>query len=189
MNAKDKMANKKILGIAIAGLLIVIVGTYSIMNSLLAKPEEEVPAVVDIIDEEIEEIEEVEETGILAPLTGMAVEQQIAKRPIAITIENSPAARPQSGLREADVVYEVLAEGGITRFLAIFQQGEADMIGPIRSARDYLAYMSHDFDGVFVHIGGSPGGYAYVNQKSVANIDAFYIGSGEFWRTKDRIAP
>src|SRR5262249_16737537 len=66
---------------------------------------------------------------------GAAVTGLPLGRPLAVMVENHPAARPQSGLSEADTVYEVLAEGGITRFLAIFRVDNAPVIGPIRSAR------------------------------------------------------
>lgn len=59
-------------------------------------------------------------------------------RPVIATINNHPAARPQSGIASADVVYEMLAEGDVTRFLALFQSEIPDSIGPIRSARSIL---------------------------------------------------
>jgi len=178
--------NKKLIAVIIVVMLVVGMGAFVIINSMLDKPEdEEVPVVV----EPTGETDIKEATSIIAPLTGLSVVEELIRRPLAVTIGNSPQERPQSGLKEADVVYELLAEGGITRFLAVYQQGNAENVGPIRSARDYLAYLAHNFDGVFVHNGGSPGGLAYVEQPSVVNLDAFYIASGEFWRTKDRIAP
>lgn len=188
MKGEKKMSNKNIVAIILVLALVIGVGAYSVFNNMLNKPLEEETNAQEQVEPAITDEEE-KEPAIIAPLTGLAVEEKITRRPLAVTIENSPAARPQSGLREADVVYEVLAEGGITRFLAIYHQGDAKNVGPIRSARDYLAYLSHDFDGVFVHVGGSPGGLAYVEQKSVDNLNAFYIASGEFWRTKDRVAP
>ena len=76
------------------------------------------------------------ETRVVAPIAGTLVASDIATRkPIAVVIENHPDARPQSGLNKADLVYETFAEGGITRFLAIFQTQEHKEIGPVRSAR------------------------------------------------------
>lgn len=71
------------------------------------------------------------------PLTGQDVPAKVdVERPaIAVKVENSPEARPQSGLEEADIVIEEIVEGGITRFMAIFHCGEANHLGPVRSAR------------------------------------------------------
>ena len=71
------------------------------------------------------------------PLTGVETSRStdIARPPLAVKIENSVAARPQAGLEAADIVYEELAEGGITRFLVIFHCSDASSVGPVRSAR------------------------------------------------------
>src|SRR5216683_8017562 len=61
---------------------------------------------------------------------------------LAIMVENQADARPQSGLTNADVVYEALAEGGITRFIALYLSGDAPVVGPVRSLRHYFAFMA-----------------------------------------------
>ena len=68
----------------------------------------------------------------------LGVQQEVEGRAVAVMINNHPAARPQSGLNKADIVYEVLAEGDVTRFLAIFQSEQPDNVGPVRSARELL---------------------------------------------------
>src|SRR5947209_4943254 len=75
-----------------------------------------------------------------SPFTGESVGQSVAnRRPIGVMLDNiSPDARPQSGLSQADMVFETLAEGGITRFLAIFHDHDAGTIGPVRSTRLYF---------------------------------------------------
>src|SRR6185312_8758095 len=60
--------------------------------------------------------------------------------PLAVMVENSPDARPQVGLDKADIVYEALAEGGISRFLALYLTQDAEAIGPVRSTRHYFVY-------------------------------------------------
>ncbi|MEI6156728.1 MAG: DUF3048 domain-containing protein, partial [Atribacterota bacterium] len=78
-------------------------------------------------------------TGDLVAPSGIIDRKSpFSKRPISIIIENAPQARPQSGLSKADIVYEIMAEGGITRFLAIFGEENADNVGPVRSARPYF---------------------------------------------------
>ncbi len=89
------------------------------------------------VDEEVEVEEEVPQT-VASPLSGVEVDPSVASRQItSVMIENSGEARPQSGLLEADVVFEAIAEGGVTRFLALYQAGAPQAIGPIRSARPY----------------------------------------------------
>jgi len=85
-----------------------------------------------------------------------------ARRPMAVMIENHTDARPQSGLASADVVYEAVAEGGITRFLAVFYCGAAAadvLAAPIRSARVYFVNFASEYGAapVFVHVGGANG--------------------------------
>src|SRR5579884_1064101 len=73
------------------------------------------------------------------PLTGENVGSSIAhRRPISVTIDNYLSARPQVGLQNASVVFETLAEGGITRFEAVFLEHDASMVGPVRSTRIYF---------------------------------------------------
>lgn len=77
--------------------------------------------------------------------------------PYAAVIENSIDARPLSGINEANIIYEVQAEGSITRFLALYANDQKiDKIGPIRSARPYYAELSDEYNPLFIHFGGSP---------------------------------
>jgi hypothetical protein len=81
------------------------------------------------------------------------------RRPLGIMIENSVDARPQSGLSTADIVYEAVAEGGITRFMGIFYCNAAlsgnIMIAPVRSARIYFVNLIAEYDGLYNHVGGA----------------------------------
>lgn len=92
----------------------------------------------------------------LPAITGELVQPELARRrPLAVIVENHPDSRPQSGLLEADVLYETLAEGGITRFLALYQSREASRIGPVRSAREYFAEIANGWGAIYAHVGGS----------------------------------
>ena len=86
-------------------------------------------------------------------LTGLELASaELANRPVTgVMIENSPDARPQSGLTDAGIVYEAIAEGGVTRFLAIYQESQPQYIGPIRSARPY--YLDFILEYFFVNLG------------------------------------
>ena len=76
---------------------------------------------------------------IPSPLNGLEVrgidEENVERRVIAVKVDNHPEARPQSGLQDADAVYELLVEGGLTRFIAMFLQSDSEYVGPIRSVR------------------------------------------------------
>jgi len=125
-----------------------------------------------------------------APLTGLAVEAPVTQRPLAVMINNAPAARPQSGLSQADIVYEVLAEGGITRLIGIFQsQAGIEKIGPIRSIRPYLIRLGESYGGVLVHAGGSPEAYSIIQKQGKQDLDEIGNAGAFFWRAKDRKAP
>lgn len=97
--------------------------------------------------------------------------------PLAVVIENYPDARPQSGLSKADLVYETVAEGGITRFLAVYQTQKAESIGPIRSARTYFAEIANELGAIFAHVGGNSDVLENLKQNvysQVVNLDQFF---------------
>jgi hypothetical protein len=103
-------------------------------------------------------------------------------------IENSPDARPQSGLKQAGVVYEAIAEGGITRFLAIYQEAKPQLIGPVRSVRMYYVDWAAPYNASIAHVGGSAAALAEVRNGSYRDIDQFFNGA-YYWRATDRYAP
>lgn len=118
-------------------------------------------------------------------------------RPLGVMIENHQESRPQSGVLFADVVYEAVAEGGITRFLNIFYCQDAGIIGPVRSARTYfLDFISEYGDyPLYAHVGGAntdgPAdalsqiegyGWAVYN-----DLNQFSIGYPTFWRDQNRL--
>ncbi|MGG4144304.1 DUF3048 domain-containing protein [Paenibacillus algorifonticola] len=126
-----------------------------------------------------------------APLTGVGRQTEALERPIAVMINNLKPARPQSGLSNADVVWEVLAEGGITRLVALFQSTDAitDSIGPIRSIRPYLINIGESYGAVLAHAGGSNDAYAILQQQKKPYLDEISNAGAYFWRSKERKAP
>ena len=108
--------------------------------------------------------------------------------PIAVIVENQDQARPQAGLDQADVVYEALAEGGITRFLAVYATHDPEVVGPVRSARHYFVHRVREFSAPLIHIGASPQGYAALRAAGVTSMEGGQ-GSAVFWRSRDRRAP
>ncbi len=135
------------------------------------------------------DLKEKVETRVPAPLTGELVDPAVLlKRPTAVVIENHPDARPQSGYLDADIVYETLAEGGITRTMAIFHSKESDEIGPVRSARPYFVEWATEIGALFAHVGGSVDGEEMINRLGTADLNQFSNGD-YFWRASDRYAP
>jgi len=107
---------------------------------------------------------------------------------LAVMVENQAAARPQSGLPQADVVYECLAEGGISRFVAIFLSGDAPVVGPVRSLRHYFAFLAADYGADLIHIGASPEGFAWRDAMNLGKLDES-AGDPGVWRVGGRPVP
>lgn len=83
----------------------------------------------------------------------------VSKRPYVIMVDNHPRAYPQTGLNQAAIVFEALAEFGITRYMAVYFPGitpEPTTVGPVRSARAYFVEWAKGLRGVYVHAGGAP---------------------------------
>lgn len=118
----------------------------------------------------------------------VASKADLSKPVTAIMIENSPDARPHSGLKQAEVVYEAIAEGGITRFLTIFQQHKPQLVGPVRSLRMYYVDWLAPYQASVAHVGGSHASLQEVRNGKYRDIDQFFNGSS-YWRANDRRPP
>ena len=118
----------------------------------------------------------------------VASKADLSKPVTAIMIENSPDARPHSGLKQAEVVYEAIAEGGITRFLTIFQQHKPQLIGPVRSLRMYYVDWLAPYQASVAHVGGSHASLQEIRNGKYRDIDQFFNGSS-YWRANDRRPP
>jgi len=131
------------------------------------------------------------------PLTGEFVTQEeydsiMQYLPMAVMIENLSSVRPVSGLSRADLVFEALVEGGITRYMAVFHSQDVDEILPVRSSRAYYLDWMKPLDATYMHIGGAVSSNPLANAlpriasegiKSYGNIN------GTWWRRSDRVAP
>ncbi len=126
----------------------------------------------------------------VAPLTGLPDPggQSLTRPLLSVKIENSPEARPQTGLDVADVVYEQVAEGGITRFLAMFNSAIPDVLGPVRSVRAMDPDVVWPLGGIFVFSGGAAPNVALIHQAPVNTIDENNAGDA-FFRDRARRAP
>jgi hypothetical protein len=134
------------------------------------------------------------------PLSGRAAEPlpmlargTVLHRPLTVMIDNHQDAVPQSGFGRAAVVFEALAEGGITRFMMVFHSNHTlpESIGPVRSTRLYYAQWAMGFDAIHMHAGGSPEGLALIESSTeTVNADALYRSGGAyFYRSNVNVAP
>ena len=159
--------------------------------------------------ESVSEVPETEPSPINGVLhTEETAEVFASRRPLAIMINNHTAARPQSGLSKADLVYEAVAEGGITRFLAIFHAQDAEKVGPVRSARIYYEDWAAEFHAWYAHWGGAymdtadkanqsnpnfaftcnpeADAYAKINRINLPSLDQMWLGNTAYWRDNSR---
>lgn len=121
------------------------------------------------------------------PLTGVALAEPMLDRPIAVMLNNAKGAMPQHGVSQADIVYETLAEGGVTRCMGIFTNvAQVEKIGAIRSARLYFVQLSQAYDAAYVHAGGSPEADAYLKNLKGMDLHAG-LSATHFYRDQDRL--
>lgn len=118
------------------------------------------------------------------------------QRPIAVMIDNVEAAWPQSSINDAYIVYEIIVEGGQTRLMAVFKNSNADVVGPIRSARHYFLDYALENDAIYAHLGWSPQAQSDISSLKINNINGLYYDSGKartgsstYWRDTKRLAP
>ena len=124
------------------------------------------------------------------PLTGLPMEPEYeGLRPIAIMLNNLKAAQPQLGISQADIIYEVPVEGGITRMLCLYQTVEGvDIVGSVRSARPYFVELVLGHDAIYVHAGGSQEAYSNLSSWGVDHMDGVRGADDAqiFWRDAER---
>ena len=158
-------------------------------------------------------IEVGEPREIESPINGLLYTKSQAeifmnRRPLAIMINNHVQARPQFGLSEADLIYEAVAEGGITRFLAIYYAKDSDKVGPVRSARIYYLDWAAEFNTFYAHWGGAfmddddrahqddptyaftchpdADAYAKINRIGLPSLDQMWLGNTAYWRENNQ---
>lgn len=120
------------------------------------------------------------------PLTGEQLEQAFTGRPFMVVINNIRYALPQCSVSNADMIFEILAEGGVTRCLALYSDlTGVDHIGSIRSARPYLVDIANSFGAIFIHHGGSQDGLKEIYNTDAEDLDG--LTSGAFYRDQERL--
>ncbi|MGE7838767.1 DUF3048 domain-containing protein [Viridibacillus arvi] len=173
------MKKKLMVGLLVLGVLIVGCSKDKEEKEVKKEPEKT----------EVQAEAEVEKKTYFTPFTGLEVEQKPKMRPVMVTINNHPQARPQSGLTSADLVYEMVAEGNITRLLAVFQSELPENMGPVRSARDYFVDLAKGLDAFYIAHGYSPEAQRMLSAGVVDNINGMQYDGSLFQRSTDRVAP
>ncbi len=172
--------------------LALILGLLLILTSCGSRevPPEEPPSLPAVTEPEVPEEPEPEVPAGTNPLTGEPMESEAAsRRPVAVMLNNLKAAMPQLGVGQADIIYEIPAEGQITRMLAVFQSLEGvGNLGSIRSTRPCYLEAALAHDALLVHAGGSPEAYRDISAWGIDNMDGVRGGSDAeiFWRDKER---
>lgn len=135
-------------------------------------------------------------TGPTNPLTGEPMDEELTNnRPVAIMLNNLKVALPQQGQSQADIIYEVLVEGAITRMMGVYQDTTGiEKIGAIRSSRTYYLELALGHDAIYIHAGGSEDAYTNISAWGVASLDGVrgnYMsntdGENLMWRDSERL--
>ena len=190
---------KGILGrMVLIGLLLAVLtacgGGEEVSSQKAGSQSENIPVIAPVPEPVVEPEPEPEPEPVYPytnPLTGEGLMEDIsAQRPVAVMLNNLEKALPQLGVGQADVIYEIVAEGGITRMMALFQDIEgAGDLGSIRSARDYYVNLAFGHDAIYVHAGGSPQAYEAIKGWGVSAIDFVNGPNGvDSWRDPERRA-
>ena len=148
---------------------------------------EETSGKIESGDEKNKPVQEQEKN--VFPFTGLETNDQMNQRAVVVTINNQMPARPQSGLQKADIVYEMLAEGEITRFLAVYQSEQPERVGPVRSARNYFLELAKGYDCIYICHGNSEDARIMLEEDYVDHLNGLYYDGTLFKRDDSRKAP
>lgn len=131
-----------------------------------------------------------QEREFLAPFRGTPIDStELYSPPLALKIDNAPTALPQQGLQDADIVFEELVEGGLTRFLAIFHSQIPASVGPIRSGRSTDIPLLMPFDGALFGWSGSNWAFRKLLDTVAITDVGLYRNPSHYWRQTERIPP
>lgn len=141
--------------------------------------------------EEAKRLEEEKRKAPKSPLSGLPMKEDLSnRRSVGIMISNISYALPQSGIESADIIYETLAEGGVTRLFAVFHEFQNEKIGPIRSCRHYFLDFALDHDAVYFHAGQSPQGQLAIQNLKISAVNSIsYLSLIAFYLDPNRKAP
>jgi hypothetical protein len=166
MSRKQKIIIGVLIGIIVVGIIL------SVWLIVRAKTSNKTTVPVKFSNTQVE-----------CKLDGTNAPKELAnRRPLAIMVENHPEARPQVGLDKASIIYEAIAEGGITRFMAVYGPRDADKVGPVRSARVYYVDWSEEYNALYAHAGGAQNALTKIVEDNVPDLNH---NTTAFWRQND----
>lgn len=160
-------------------------------ETVIVGPEQQPATEQTPVEEPVNDDLPPQEGMVRSPLTNEWVTPEAAAlRPLAVMVPNDRSALPHYNLSNADILYECLVEGEITRLLAIFGDWtNLERVGNVRSSRDYFIYWAFEWDAIYVHAGGPFYINEVIGRQDTQNINASNAPSGVFYRTTDRSAP
>ncbi len=180
------MSKTRKIALLVAFLVIVAGGIYAYHYLSTARPflKEKRPDMSSKVESEIVETTE----PVLCPFEGTELAPgESLYRPIAVMYDNHNAALPHYGISSSCLVFEALAEGGITRLMAVFSHRYPDAVGPVRSARIYFVELALSYNALLSHCGGSPDALSALRRLPI-DLDQIRF-SGPYWRMKEKKAP
>ena len=185
----SKLSKKQKISLIIGAIFLILVTIFSFLF-FFKKPEIAPVKNPDPKSQKTEPKKKAKPEKFYSKLSGVEVsEKSLENAPVfGVMIENSIPARPQSGLSQAEVVFEAIAEGGITRFLALYQQNKPKLLGPVRSVRGYYIDWASGFNASIAHVGGPGDALVRMRDGKHKDMDEF-LNAQTFWRSKNRYAP
>lgn len=140
---------------------------------------------------EISTEEESPDGKIRSPLTNEWIDAALEnQRPIAVMVPNDTSALPHYSISNADILYEIMVEGNITRLMMVIQDWQnLERIGNVRSARHYFVFAAYEWDSIFCHYGNPYHADFVLDRPETQRINGMAAPSGVFFRTSDRKAP
>jgi hypothetical protein len=173
----EKEKNRRIAIILIVGVILI---AFALGLFFIFRPDLGTSLSLDV------DKKEAKEQLYPSLLDGTMVSKDDANRhPLGVIVENHVNSRPHSGLSAASVVYEAIAEGGITRFLAIYGPRGAEKVGPVRSARTYYVDWIRELNGYFAHVGGNYDALQQIKTDGILDLDQF-ANPAAYWRDRSR---
>lgn len=167
------MSRKKVLIPIIIVSFLILVGSFFYFNGTFTKSRGQKQENINIPDQK----------NVISEVT-------FTKIPVSAVIDNHPGALPQKGLQDASIIWEILAEGGITRLLAVFTDRLPQLAGPVRSARTYFNTIANQYGGLYLHSGGAPDALEELALKTFSFTDVNEFSNGStFFRDSKRKAP
>ena len=185
---------KRLSAFALAALMtvsLVACGNQPAQNPETTEPETTEPPVTETQAPETEvQVPIVVAPELINPLTGLESDKDFStSRPVAVMLNNIRQAIPQHSVSQCDILYECLAEGGITRLMGVFADYESlGVVGSIRSSRHYYIDLAQNHDALYVHAGASDYAYNEIKERKIDNFDGVHMYlPGMFYRDQERL--